>query len=103
MLLFRLFLILTACSAVSACVEKEKVFECLIKHDSDGDHQLSAVEVHDLCDAKLAWWEKMVYSPSWVTAQVRKDCGFPFDKDAMFKETCFKNCLHREAVVSKMC
>ena len=69
----------------------------------DANEQISISEVKAVCNAKMLWWEKMIYSPDWIVSQFEADCGFPLTTDSLKKKSCFQNCFYREGIVNKLC
>lgn len=89
--------------AVTACPTKKETLECIIKYDMDADGDISADEVYSVCDAKMYWYEKLVYSPKWITDKFKEDCGFPLTAASLKKKTCLKKCSYRKRIINKLC
>lgn len=89
--------------AVTACPTKKETLECIMKYDMDADGDISADEVYSVCDAKMYWYEKLVYSPKWITNKFQEDCGFPLTAASLKKKTCLKKCSYRKRIVNKLC
>jgi len=87
----------------TACPTKKQTLECIMKYDMDANGEISADEVFSVCDAKMYWYEKLVYSPKWITNKFKEDCGFPLTAAAFKKKTCFKKCSYRASIVHKLC
>lgn len=89
--------------SISACPSKIDTLNCMMKYDMDADARISADEVFSVCDAKMHWYEKLVYSPQWITNKFKQDCGFPLTRSSLTKKTCFEKCSYRTAIVNKLC
>ena len=99
----RVLLILCLLFSINACPSKENTLNCMMKYDMNADGSISADEVYSVCDAKMYWYEKIVYSPQWITAKFKKDCGFPLTTSSLTKKTCFEKCSYRASIVKKLC
>lgn len=102
--LVKIILFITFITTVYSCTySKKDALNCVMKYDMNADTQLSADEVYSVCNAKMYWWEKAVYSPKWIVNKFKKDCGFPFTVASIQKKQCFKSCFYRESIVRKLC
>ena len=97
LILFCLFIV------ASGCPTKKETLNCMMKYDMDADGKISADEVFSVCDAKMYWYEKLVYSPKWITSKFQKDCGFPLTAAALKKKSCFDKCAYRAKIINKLC
>ena len=89
--------------AAQACPSKKDAVHCMMKYDMDADGQISADEIYSVCDAKMYWYEKLVYSPTWITNKFREDCGYPITERSIDKATCLSECLYRTKILNKLC
>jgi hypothetical protein len=99
----KLLLLLCILISVNACPSKQDTLNCIMKYDMDADGSISADEVYSVCDAKMYWYEKIVYSPQWITNKFREDCGFPLTSSSIKKKSCFEKCSYRTSIVHKLC
>lgn len=100
----RIFLLLLALQTVSSCtVTKQDIWPCLQKYDANNDNIIETTEMKTMLEDKLSWYEKLMYTTTYVTNLVRADCGIPLSIENFEKESCFKSCWYLNIVKTKLC
>lgn len=100
----QILLIFILLNVVSSCsVSKEEIWPCLQEYDMNNDAALNEQEIKTMLQDKLSWYEKLVYSPTYVTNLIKVDCGIPLNKNNFDKKSCFKMCLYITTVKGKIC
>lgn len=101
---FKLFSLFTILLTAQACdYSKKDVITCIMKFDTNHDNQINSDEILNVCESKMAWYEKMLYRPSWIVDQFRTDCGLPITKHSVSVATCFESCFYRRHIYEKLC
>jgi len=98
LLLFILLQVASSCS-----VSKKDIWPCLLNYDANNDKIIEKIEMETMLNDKLSWYEKFVYTPTYITDLVKIDCGIPLSIENFEKESCFKSCLYLNIVKSKLC
>ena len=99
-----ILLLLILVKVASSCsVNKEEIWPCLQQYDVNNDVTLSEQEIKNMLQDKLSWYEKIMFSPTYITNLLRADCGMPLNRNNFEKENCFKKCLYITTVKNKIC
>ena len=96
--LFLLLITIQACDYT-----KNDAINCIMKFDRNKDKQIDSDEILKVCEDKMAWYEKIIYRPSWIVDQFRTDCGLPITDASSEVSTCFKSCFYRTHIYEKLC
>lgn len=99
-----LFFFLVLIIPLQACdYTKKDAITCIMKFDTNHDDQINSDEIVSVCESKMAWYEKMIYRPSWIVDQFKTDCGLPITMHSVNVASCFESCFYRTHIYEKLC